>query len=264
MGDLIGVKKTLLAARVRYEWRLFLTALMFLTRLPVSAGEHCDAWFAASVSYFPLVGWLVGAVGAAFYYVGLLYWSAPVAAVLALSAMVIITGGFHEDGLADTADGFGGGWTPERKLEIMKDSRLGTYGSLALMLMLLLKFSLVQVLTLANIAPVLCIAHGLSRWSVLPLLRYNRYVSASAHHAGLVGSHFSSRRFMLGTLLAWTPLLVWQPLAFLPLAVLLLLLLWGWQWWCRRQVGGITGDTLGAANQLVEVAVYLFCVACFL
>ncbi len=244
-------------ARIMYELRLLVLALGFLTRLPVPAQEHSDARLAASVSYFPAVGWVVGLFGALGFHLGLFLGSSAVAAVLAMTAMVLVTGGFHEDGLADTADGFGGGWTRQRKLEIMKDSRLGSYGALALVLSLLLVFSVLQHLEADRALLVFCLAQALARWTALPLLRFNDYVRADSDRPGLVAQVFSNKRFWLGTVFAWLPVAVFAGSEFSILLVAVCLLMLLWQGWCRRQIGGVTGDTLGAVNKLTEIVVYM-------
>ena len=114
-------------------WNHFLTALMLLTRLPV--GRWCrysQEAVASSVCYFPTVGALVGAIGATVLWAAHSAFPAKVAVLLCMLATVLATGAFHEDGLADAADGLWGGGTPQRRLEIMKDSRLGSYGAIAL------------------------------------------------------------------------------------------------------------------------------------
>ena len=126
--------------------RLFLVALQFLTRLPVRLARFEAAWLNDCVRHFPLVGALVGAAGAAVLIGAAQLWPGWVAAVLALTATVALTGGFHEDGLADTFDALGGVVPRDKALTIMKDSRIGSYGALALGLTLLLRAALLAVL----------------------------------------------------------------------------------------------------------------------
>ncbi len=150
---------------------------MFLTRLPVPSGEYSAAALAKSVVYFPLIGVVVGLAGSTTYVLAQFVWPHSIATALALVVMIVCTGAFHEDGLADSADGIGGGWSVDDKLAIMKDSRIGTYGSLALILALLVKFAALASLGTELVLAALVTAHALSRWSILPLVRYTNYVS---------------------------------------------------------------------------------------
>ena len=112
---------------LRRQLTLLLVAIQFLTRIPTPTVRDFDAdWTTRAARYFPLVGQMVGAICAAVFFGASQIWAPWIAALLAVAAGVVVTGGFHEDGLADTADGLGGGQTRERRLEIMKDSRVGT------------------------------------------------------------------------------------------------------------------------------------------
>ena len=122
---------------MKVDWRrerdLLLVALMFFTRIPMPRWVPFDeARLNGASRYFPLVGLLVGAVAALVYGVAVNLWSPALALVLATAATVLLTGAFHEDGFADVCDGFGGGWDREQVLSIMKDSRIGTYGTVGL------------------------------------------------------------------------------------------------------------------------------------
>jgi adenosylcobinamide-GDP ribazoletransferase len=157
-----------------HQVRLLVCAVQFLTRVPTPNLKTFEPdWITRSARYFPLVGQGVGAVCAGVLLVGERLWSAPVGAILALAVGLLITGAFHEDGLADTADGLGGGQTPARRLEIMKDSRIGTYGACALIMVLALKGT---VLTSTPIAAVLLLAaHGLGRAAAVVAMRLTPY-----------------------------------------------------------------------------------------
>ncbi len=157
----------------------FWCALMFLTRIPTPPVAHSDRLLALSAAYFPLVGLIIGGLGAITYSIALAMWNPEIAVVLTLGVMIYATGGFHEDGLADTSDGIGGGWSTEDKLQIMKDSRIGTYGSLALVLALLVKYTTLLAITPESIATALICGHVLARWSILPLLHSSHYVGSS-------------------------------------------------------------------------------------
>src|SRR5687768_6108501 len=132
--------------------RLFAVAVQFLTRLPVPAIRVDDGDLRRASMFFPLIGILVAGVGLGVRAGTEWALGASVATVLALTAMVAVTGAFHEDGLADTVDGVWGGWTPQRRIEIMRDSRLGTYGAVALFSSLALRYTLLAGFDLAGFA----------------------------------------------------------------------------------------------------------------
>ena len=252
-------------------WTLICTALTFLTRLPLVASfaDPAPAALARSAAIWPLVGALIGALIAGVLLVFTPWLGGSVAAWLALLAGLLLTGGFHEDGLADSFDGLWGGFTPQRRLEIMKDSRIGTYGGLALIVLLGLKAALLT--ELASTAPLsvfvaLIAAHALARASVLPLTCWLPYVRegadnkpvAEAISAGIVTTGLGLSVLIVLALLSWTGMSLVDSLKFSALLWALLLLLWlGWAQVLRHKISGVTGDTLGAVNQLTEVAVLL-------
>jgi len=232
-------------------------ALGLLTRLPVGWLPQHDgaAGFARSVWAYPLVGFGVGAAGGAVLAGGLALGLPPGAAALwSLAATLLLSGGLHEDGLADTADGFGGGRGRERKLAIMRDSRIGSYGVLALVLALGLRAALLP--SLASGLPAAAAACGaaaaLGRGAILPLLRWLPAARPDGLAAGLARPPGAA--LLAGGALALLP--AW---ALLPNPVALAatlaaggaLLLLGWL--ARRQIGGQTGDVLGAAVVVVDV-----------
>ncbi len=230
---------------------------MFLTRLPVPAGEYSATALAKSVVYFPLVGVVVGLVGSATFMLALLMWTQPVAIAFTLVVMIVCTGAFHEDGLADSADGIGGGWSIDDKLAIMKDSRIGTYGSLALILALLLKFAALASLSIDAVPLALLTAHALSRWSILPLVRCTDYVSGDRGSGKAFENAMTNARLGLATVfVVMLTISLAGSMALMLLLVTVAVMLTG-RWYCQRKLGGITGDTLGATNQLIEISVYL-------
>jgi adenosylcobinamide-GDP ribazoletransferase len=121
--------------------RSFVAAVRFLTRIPVPGPETPVAALAPAVGWFPVVGGLVGLATAGFYAAALRLWAPNVAAVIAIAFGLLLTGGFHEDGFTDAVDGLGGGFTKDRVLEIMKDSRIGAFGAMGLWCLLSLRWS---------------------------------------------------------------------------------------------------------------------------
>jgi len=179
-----------------------LAAFTFLTRIPLPGATRVDAdLLARSAVWFPLVGAAVGAIGALVLVGAARVWSAPVAAALSLLATVLVTGAFHEDALADTADGLGGGQTRERMLEIMRDSRIGSYGAVALVISLALRMGCLTMLVAPEAAPAVVGAHVLARWSSLPLIGFLPYVRAQGAGKPFVGG-VTPVRVLTGTVLA--------------------------------------------------------------
>jgi adenosylcobinamide-GDP ribazoletransferase len=252
---------------VVHEVRLLLTAVSFLTRIPSPSWVRSTTEdLKGSTLYFPLVGLGVGLAAGAVYAGAALVWPPWLAVTLAMAGSVWLTGAFHEDALADSLDGFGGGWDREQVLAIMKDSRIGAYGTLGLVFAVLVKFA--ALVTVAAGGPLavmraLIAGHILSRWSSLPLIWQYRYVRAEARDARSkpFAASVTGRRLAVGSGL--TAILVGLTLggrAPVALAAALVVTLLAGRYFHRR-LGGITGDCLGAANQCVELAVYLMLTA---
>ena len=255
-----------LLAHVVHELRLVGVALQFLTRVPVRLRTFDPAWLNPSSRHFPLVGALVGGVGATVLALAAPMWPGPVAVLLSMAATVVLTGGFHEDGLADTCDGLGGSAARERALAIMKDSRLGSYAVLGLAFTLALKAAVLGMLlqhSPALAAAALVWAHAVSRAAAVALLAALPY-AGDAEHAKAKPMAQRARAADAAVALGWVALLG-TGLGLGPAAPGSLLLsalcaagVAGWcaRWFLRR-LGGYTGDTLGATQQWAELAVYL-------
>jgi len=259
-----------MATWLRYHLRLLLLAVQFYTRLPVPAwAGYSDELLNKATIYFPLVGWLVGSVAAGvFAGASFLFRNAEVALLLSMVASILLTGAFHEDGFADVCDGFGGGWTQDKILAIMKDSRLGTYGATGLGLLLAGKFLVLRGLPPAAVTPALLLAHPLSRATALTCIFSHRYARANEDSkAKPVAKKMSAAELATGLLLGALPLLAYAAwlhrpvllLVLLPLAVVKTILARYFQRW----IGGYTGDCLGAIQQAAEVSIYLFLLAGF-
>jgi len=237
--------------------RRFLVAIQFLTRLPVPRALNAsEADIGKAAAFFPLVGVIVGG-GAALVFV-VLQRILPLSASVfcAIVFAVFITNGFHEDGLADSFDGFGGGWTKDRVLEIMRDSRIGTYGTLALIFVILGKFTFLSSLPAGQIWRWLIVAHTASRWTILPLCGWLPYARVEGQ-GKLVAKQVGALEVVIATatLLVAFLLLPWRAALAALLVTSLVTLVSGLYFRARLQ--GITGDCLGAANQLTEVGLYL-------
>jgi adenosylcobinamide-GDP ribazoletransferase len=237
----------------------FLVAVQFMTRLPVSRGiRYSPDALAKSAIFFPAIGLLVGAVGAALYLLLSPYASRGVVVVLILVYLVTVTGGLHEDALGDAADGFGGGWEKDRVLAIMRDSRVGSFGTIAITLGLLARFVFLTNLEPGKFVGFFIAGQVLGRWTALPLAFF--LPSARDNEAGqgrLIAHRITALSFGAGTILALAIVSIALRTAALQasLAAVLIAAVSGFYYW--RRIGGITGDCLGATNQLAEIAVYL-------
>lgn len=251
---------------MRYQLELFLTALGFFTRIPVPAWVP---WSSERMShaarYFALVGWVVGAVGALGYLA--LAWLLPpaVAVILSMALTIRLTGAFHEDGFADSCDGLGGGWDKAQVLAIMKDSRIGSYGAVTLVLVVGLKIALTALLAergaaLAAIA--VLYAHVLSRAAPLDVMWGLPYIG-DADGSKSKPLAESITREIIWTGLAWAlPALglMWWALGLWQIAVAIvpwMIALGQMRRLLLRRLEGFTGDTLGATQQLCELALLL-------
>lgn len=257
---------------LREQWHLILLAISFFTRIPVKLKVDVTASMLNQASrYFALVGVLIGGCSAVAFYLSVTLLPVEIALLISMFCGVLLTGAFHEDGWADVWDGFGGGWTVENKLNIMKDSRLGTYGAAALFFILMIKYQ--ALLALANSAivnkassiqalsllSVLLLGHCLSRVLATSLIADMPYVSEDAtSKVKPLAQELSSNSYL--TLLMTGALVIVFTLSFSiawKLIAILLITRWCLKRWFTKQLGGYTGDCLGAAQQLSEVVIYL-------
>ncbi len=247
------------------EMRRIAGAFIFYSRIPLPS-----SWFSAKSShcsrYFSLVGWLVGGVSVGIWLLAQMMFSdssgtlsevsLPIAILLGMIAAVLLTGALHEDGFADTCDGFGGGWSPEERLRIMKDSRIGTYGALGLVLLLLLKFFALLQIETAILPWAWFAGNTLSRFVSISQLRFLAYVQDAGKSKSGPMTEFSGVDLIVNAVFGLLPLLfignqVWVALPAVAIVWWFLLM------YFKRKLGGVTGDCLGATQQLSEVVFYL-------
>jgi adenosylcobinamide-GDP ribazoletransferase len=243
---------------MKRQWLLLLVAVQFLTRLPVPIlAELPQDALPDSARFFPVVGAIVALGAIAIDLVVGAHANRSVSVVLILIYVVIVTGGLHEDGLADAADGFGGGWTKDRVLAIMRDSNIGSFGALAIGGSLLARFVFLTSLPAGDFHRVLLAGQVLGRWAMVPLA----YWLPPARNDQGQGARLA-RKTSTSTLVAATALAV-IPVSFAegPAAMAAIVAAGGVAAltgaYYRRRIGGITGDCLGATCQLTECAVYL-------
>lgn len=234
--------------------RLLLVALQFLTRLPVpSVRGFTPDMVSRSTRYYPVVGALVGGVCALTFVGAAQVWDGALPALLAVAVGLLFTGAFHEDGLADTFDGLGGGADPARRLEIMKDSRIGVFGGLGLGLVLALKIAALSSLAPPLAAAGLVCAHAGGRAAAVLAMAALAPVGQSAKWSP---DRLRPIEPLLALVLGAAPLVLLgvQAGPALALAVVLALAL---ALAARRLIGGYTGDVLGAVEQMFELGFLL-------
>lgn len=252
------------------ELRYFLLALGFFTRIPVpNFADFHEEELNHSAKYFPLIGIIVGLVGAFFFYLASFIFPQVMAVLISMAATIYLTGAFHEDGLADSADGIGGGWQREQILTIMQDSRLGTYGAVALFLMLFAKFQTLNLLPTTFIPLLLIAGHALSRLSAVWVMATLQYVKSTGK-AKPLATQISAGHLLLANIVGLLPFLVIMGLlirnhhasvVIIKFALITLLPVFAsWFWWrakLLKNIGGYTGDGLGAMQQITELTFYL-------
>eukprot|EP00892_Ulva_mutabilis_P002030 jgi/Ulvmu1/11828/UM080_0039.1 len=252
------------SAVMRSECRTLFTCVMFLTRLPVGNwADHHPTFLMRSMAYFPFVGILIGAWGAVWFQAAAALWGASTAAAVSTLATVWLTGCFHEDGLADTMDGFGGGWGKAQILRIMKDSRVGTYALVGTVLVQAVKLTSLAALPAPLAA--LPLAHALSRWVPLPISFMCSYIQDEEDAKRGLYNWFAKVQELLtparlaaatAASLAVAVVLSDACTACLALALCSVIAV-GAAAYAEGMIGGIVGDFLGATVAMSEVAIYL-------
>lgn len=241
----------------------FFNAVRFLSIVPVpdSPGGMAPDWMARSIKYFPVVGLCIGAVSAFTFLLASELWGPVIGALVAVATSIALTGAMHEDGIADTFDSFGGGFTVEKRLLIMKDSRIGTYGTLALGIDIALRVAVLAALPPWAGAAALVAVHAAARATpgfVINQMNYAGNIEAMKVSFVETPVHASEWQFALAVVaIAAVPLAIISPAAVVTglicgavPAVLMAL-------WARRLIKGYTGDVLGAIEQVFEIGFLL-------
>jgi adenosylcobinamide-GDP ribazoletransferase len=248
---------------MKKQLHIFLNAIMFYTRIPVPKNlPYSDEILNRSTRYFPFIGWIVGGIGAAVFY-GLQFVFPPeLAIMLSMLATIFVTGAFHEDGFADFCDGFGGGNTKEKILTIMKDSRIGTYGSVGLFGILATKFMSLHSIDLVMVPLILLAGHSLSRLMPVAVIFTSEYARADLESKSKpIGKKGKTIDLLMAIFFGLSGL-AFLPLQFSAIIVAALLLVTVvFRKYITGKLGGYTGDCLGALQQLSEVLFYLSWIA---
>lgn len=243
----------------------FQDAVAFLTVIPAPCpllGPDPSQKMGRAMAWFPAVGALIGGLGTGVVSLTDGWWPGSICAAAGLAAMTWITGGLHLDGYADTVDGLAGGRSAAERLEIMRDSRLGTMAAAALVFLLGLKWMAIQTAQLTGLIQGLVAAGALSRWAMVLSARYFSYVPGREGLGRLVAGRKENGPWVAATLTALALSICcfgpWIGLSALALAAALA---WGLNRFFTRQLGGITGDTMGAISECTELAVLLVAAA---
>lgn len=248
---------------MKRELEYFFAALRFFTRLPVPAWVgHTQDQLDHAARYFPLIGILIGAIGAGVTELAALALPIGVAVLLGMAATILATGAFHEDGFADSCDGFGGGWDKAQVLAIMKDSRVGSYATLGVGMMLLTKWNALVELDAGFGPPLLAIAliagHAASRLASTLLIFFLEYArDDDSSKSKPLAQRMAWQELAIAVVIGLAPCLLLPPAdALVALAAVALAALLAARYFVRR-IGGYTGDCLGATQQVTEIAFYL-------
>jgi adenosylcobinamide-GDP ribazoletransferase len=260
---------------MKKQLHIFFTALMFYTRIPCPKNiDHNPDYLNKASRYFPLIGWIVGGVCFGIYYLGSILFTLEIALILSMIAGILTTGAFHEDGFADVCDGFGGGWTKEKILLIMKDSAIGAYGAIGLVLLFLLKFKVLydlvstsEIVNLQSSIKYLLLfvsAHSVSRLAAVSIVFTHQYSREDASSKSKpIAQKFTWKEVVGALFFGLLPLVIlsffqWQLLlALVPVVITRFFLARYFQKW----IDGYTGDCLGATQQICEVVFYLSIIA---
>ncbi|MGX7666823.1 adenosylcobinamide-GDP ribazoletransferase [Flavobacterium pedocola] len=260
---------------MKKELDIFFTALMFYTRIPCPKNiTHDPEYLNKATRYFPIVGWIVGLITFLVFYGATFIFSSGVAVVLGIIAGILVTGAFHEDGFADVCDGFGGGWTKEKILMIMKDSAIGAYGAIGLVLLFGLKFMMLQelfafpfkisFLTWEIVLLLFVAAHSISRLAAISIVFTHQYSREDASSKSKpIAQQFTWVEVAGALVFGLLPLLV---LAYFQWEMILIVLpVFATRFFMARYfqkwIDGYTGDCLGAVQQVCEIVFYMSVVA---
>ena len=241
------------------EINVFLTALMFFTRIPCPIKiNYSQKSLDESSRYYPLVGWVVGGVTGLVFYGAHLIFPVSISLLLSMIAGVLLTGAFHEDGFADVCDGLGGGWDKKQVLDIMKDSRIGTYGAIGLVGILSLKYLALYNMDARIIPIALIIGHSLSRFiSSFFRVTYQYVRENDDSKVKPMAKELSKKNFIISAVFGLIPLMLLQNIFGFILIIPVLLTELIFSRYVVKRIGGYTGDCLGATQQLCEITFYL-------
>lgn len=260
---------------MKKQLHIFFTALMFYTRIPCPKNiDHNPDYLNKASRYFPLIGWIVGGISFLAFYGASFLVSLSAAVIIGMIVGILTTGAFHEDGFADVCDGFGGGWTKEKILLIMKDSAIGAYGAIGVVLLFLLKFQLLSELvtietttsqqSVLNILLFFIAGHSISRLAAISIVFTHEYSREDASSKSKpIAKSFSWKEVVGAFFFGLLPLLILSYFQYQILLVVLPVFLARYflARYFQKWIDGYTGDCLGATQQVCEVIFYLSAIA---
>jgi adenosylcobinamide-GDP ribazoletransferase len=260
---------------MKKQLHIFFTALMFYTRIPCPKNiDHNPDYLNKASRYFPLIGWIVGGISFLAFYGASFLVSASAAIIIGMIAEILTTGAFHEDGFADVCDGFGGGWTKEKILLIMKDSAIGAYGAIGVVLLFLLKFQLLSELvtikiitsqqSVVTILLLFIAGHSISRLAAISIVFTHEYSREDATSKSKpIAKNFTWKEVLGSFFFGLLPLLVLSYFQYQLLLVIIPVFLTRYflARYFQKWIDGYTGDCLGATQQVCEVIFYLSVIA---
>lgn len=253
---------------MKNEIRIFFTALMFYTRIPCPPStDHSPEYINKATRYFPFIGWIVGAISFLVFALFSLLFEIEIAVVFSIVAGVLTTGAFHEDGFADVFDGFGGGWTKAKILEIMKDSRIGAYGGIAIGLLMVLKILVLSKLltkiesnNYLTIILIFISYHALARLTAINIVFNSDYAREDeTSKSKPIAKGHTTTEITGAYIFGMIPLIIlsfFQPLYVVVVLPLFFLYRYS-NYYFKKWLGGYTGDCLGATEQFAEITILL-------
>lgn len=243
---------------MKNELNLLFNALLYYTRIPVPKNIcYSEINQSKAFRYFPLIGIFSGGIGALVFYTSNFLLPVSISVLFAIGVMIQITGAIHEDGFADFFDGFGGGATQESILRIMKDSHTGVYGSISISLLMLFKYLSLTEIHEAEIPVVLIGAHSISRLFPVYLINFSQYVRTDLCKSAHTKRKIDGITLTIATIIAFLPLVLFSlefVAVYITVSFAILIL---YRRYLHKKIGGFTGDTLGAIQQITEVVFYI-------
>lgn len=244
---------------MKEQLKILLTGIMFYTRIPVPKKlKYTEERLNRATKYFPLIGGIIGLFTAFVFWGANKFFPVDISVLLSMASGIILTGAFHEDGFADVCDGFGGGYSKEQRLKIMKDSRIGTYGTVGLVLILAVKFFTLRYFNPKIIVPLLILAHSLSRLMPVIVIYFSKYSRDDAtSKIKPIGKKIKTGGFILAIVFGLLPfpfINYAEGLFIVPVLVIYTILMMKY---FEKRVGGYTGDCLGSIQQVSEIIIYL-------